>query len=98
MLGAVLGDIVGSPYEFVNEYADYYVEETVKRPVVIRENLKKFLEEQVKPTLTEDERVILRNIKGTDFEKIGRDKIGGLYIGFQHDFVFAGDCAIGGVG
>lgn len=49
--------------EFVNEYADYYVDETVKRPVVIRENLRNFLEEQVKPTLTEDERVILRNMQ-----------------------------------
>jgi hypothetical protein len=64
--------------EFVNEYADYYVEETVKGPVVIRVNLKKFLEEQVQPTLTEDERVILRNIKNYNF--IARDRGNDLYV------------------
>lgn len=61
--------------EFVNKYADYYVDETVKRPVVIRDNLRKFLEEQAQPTLTEDERVILRNIDTNYYptiKKMGR--------------------------
>ena len=33
-----------------------------------------FFEEKVQPTLTEDERVILRNIDQTVYQKIGRDK------------------------
>ena len=65
--------------EFVNEYADYYADEVVKRPVVIRENLRKFLEEQAKPTLTEDERVILRNIK----LYVGRKINGELFFTFE---------------
>lgn len=44
-------------------------------------SIEEFFGKEVQPTLTEDERVILRNIaKHSDFEKIGRDKIGGLYV------------------
>ena len=47
----------------------------------LRNGIKNFLNKEAKPTLTEDERVILRNIaKHNDFEKIGRGKIGGLYV------------------
>ena len=36
-----------------------------------------FFEEEIKPTLTEDERVILRNI---NYMRIGRDKLGRIYV------------------
>lgn len=40
--------------------------------------LVQFLKEQARPTLTEDERVILRNLNEQIWEKIGRDKYGTL--------------------
>ena len=43
-----------------------------------------FLEEQTKPSLTEDERVILRNIDQNNFKTIGRNKFS-LYLGYAHE-------------
>ena len=44
--------------------------------ITIQEVLTEYFEEQVKPTLTEDERVILMNIRNDDFGKyIGRGDI-----------------------
>ena len=43
-------------------------------------DLLKFLGEPIKPTLTEDERVILRNIDTNTYEVIGRDTDFDLYI------------------
>ena len=43
--------------------------------------LVQFLKEQAKPTLTEDERVILRNIK--KFNVIGRDAAGFVYVSIE---------------
>ena len=40
--------------------------------------------EQLKPTLTEDERVILRNIK-KDYTIVARDKAGNLFIATERD-------------
>ena len=46
-----------------------------------------FLDLPVQPTLTEDERVILRNIDIKAFKTIGRRKSGGLYV----RFIFQGE-------
>ena len=65
--------------DFVSDYMIYCVKN--KHDSVNLESLSVFLRDEAKPTLTEDERVILKNIaKHSDFEKIGRKKIGGLYV------------------
>ena len=50
-----------------------------------------FFIDTAKPTLTEDERVILRNIDIKAFEKIGRDKTGHLYLWWEDNrYLFRG--------
>jgi len=46
------------------------------------EGIRKFLKEQVTPTLTDDERIILKNID-TKFVKIGRDDENNIYFIFK---------------
>ena len=42
--------------------------------------IKCFFKEEIKPTLTEDERVILRNINTNNYDKVGRKTSGALYL------------------
>lgn len=54
-------------------------------------DLVKWLNEQVAPILTEDEKVILRNIDTEAFEKIGRDETGHLYLWWEDNrYLFRG--------
>lgn len=42
-----------------------------------------FFEEEIKPTLTEDERVILRNLNKEEFTHIGRHYLGDLFLKYK---------------
>lgn len=44
----------------------------------LRNGIKNFLKKEAKPTLTEDKRVVLRNLNEQIWVKIGRDKYGTL--------------------
>jgi len=52
--------------------------------------LKEFLKQPVKPTLTEDEKVILRNIEFKDYNYIGRNTSGDLYVHYGKNDSFNG--------
>jgi len=74
-------------YEFVDDIFDNgetyeaYIDDNNKHAESINKlRLSKFLLKQVKPTLTEDEKVILRNIQQEIYKHIGRDDRGYLYI------------------
>lgn len=70
--------------EFAKEFEAFCImmkEENIV--MTYKEEMKEFLNCEIKPTLTEDERVILRNIKNN--KAIGRDKDNCLY------FVSKGD-------
>jgi len=45
------------------------------------ESMKRFFKKLIKPTLTEDEKVILRNIE--NYKEIGRDNDGDLYLQYN---------------
>lgn len=45
-----------------------------------RQDICNFFYETIKPTLTEDERVILRNINTNNYDKVGRKISGALYL------------------
>ena len=49
-----------------------------------------FLKQQVKPTLSEDEKVILRNIAFKDYNYIGRNTSGDLYVHYEKNDSFNG--------
>ena len=68
-----------SAENFVNNFVKYRI---CHKGIFSASTIFEFLREQSKPQLTEDERVILRNID-KQFIKIGRDKTNGIY------FVFA---------
>lgn len=46
-------------------------------------NIEEFFKQQVKPTLTKDERVILRNLH-EEYKHIRRNEMGNLYIGVDY--------------
>ena len=52
------------------------------------DGIRKFLNAEAKkktPTLTEDERVILRNINTNNYDKVGRKISGALYLGIVNE-------------
>jgi len=56
--------------DFISDYIDYCKRN--KKDSVNLESLSLFFREEAKPTLTEDERVILRNIDTDNYKAIGR--------------------------
>lgn len=68
--------------ELRKEFEDWYA--ITRRANTPANYLVEFLNETVKPTLTEDEKVILRNIKD-DYITIARDKAGELFIATERD-------------
>ena len=56
-----------------------YIAEEYPTSFIFPKSLENFFKEQVQPTLTEDERVILRNIDKDYITKIGKDEIGNIY-------------------
>lgn len=69
--------------EFADKLTDYYknhISEDDELIIRLFDGTIEFLHMQEKPTLTEDERVILRNVDLQNFNKIGRDKYGKLYL------------------
>ena len=82
-----------SANQFLQELSDYFEKITAIEPNMIDEPyeiIRRFLEKNTKPTLTEDERVILRNVKwkGYSATHIGREsenKGSYIYIRFEND-------------
>ena len=70
--------------EFVSKFEEYYDTKAENYIGTKIDFLKAFLREPTKPTLTEDEKVILRNID-KEIQYITRDKSGYLYI-TEHSF------------
>lgn len=66
--------------DFVSDYMIYCVRK--KQDSVNLESLSLFFREEAKPTLTEDERVVLKNID-KKFIKIGRDASNTIYFIFD---------------
>lgn len=61
--------------DFLCDYIDFKNDSKLGFDI---DSLGLFLQAQATPTLTEDERVILRNLNEQIWEKIGRDKYGTL--------------------
>ena len=58
---------------FIEEFVDYAETKDIDfKYHYLKETLTRFFKASVKPTLTEDERVILRNV-GKDYQRIERD-------------------------
>ena len=68
--GIDLGELASELTEFINESEN-----------LLEDDIVYFFRGRTKPTLTEDERVILRNIR--EYNKIGRDETNDLYIVFD---------------
>ena len=71
--------------EILNSFGEMYADNELQKGVLML-GLKNFLETECKtsaPTLSEDERVILRNIKNN--KAIGRDEDNCLYFGSKED-------------
>lgn len=89
-------DKYGMDEDEVNELTDKF-EEWHKNNTDVRrygEALYRFLQAEVKPTLTEDEKVILRNIN-KDYEFIGKDDRSYLYMRVLSDNGNFGDRVTG---
>lgn len=58
--------------QFIDEFNEFVIKNS-KNATPLRELIEQFFKQERKPTLTEDERVILRNIKNDNYGKyIGR--------------------------
>ena len=71
--------------EFVSEFEEYYDTKAENYIGTKIDFLKAFLLESVKPTLTEDEKVILSYINTDIYAKIGRYKNGEIIFRNVHD-------------
>ena len=69
--------------DFVEEFNDFCAMQTNNQASSVR--LAQFLSRAIKPTLTEDERAILRNIDTMIFKKIGRDSNEDIYLLYSVD-------------
>lgn len=69
--------------EFVNKFHNFCAKQSNNNASSIR--LEQFLSKKAQPTLTEDERVILRNIDTNTFQEIARDVNGILIVQGQND-------------
>jgi hypothetical protein len=74
--------------EFTFKFDDWHLKNS--NVVGYGEALFRFLQEEAKPTLLEDERVILRNIEFKDYNIIGRKESGDLYVNYQENDSFNG--------
>lgn len=83
-------DIIDFTREFGNYLNNHRGELLNKNKKEPREQLHAFLVSEVKPTLTEDEKVILRNIEFKDYIFIGRKESGDLYVNNQENDSFNG--------
>ena len=72
--------------ELWKNFDDYYYKNKSKESDV-EKAFRNFFEEEAKPTLTEDERVILRNIHSNEnyktYKRIGRTNYGSLYLSYD---------------
>lgn len=76
---------------FIEEVADFFVkEEGFYNKEYIKNVLIDFFKQSVIPALTEDERVILRNMEFKDYNIIGRKESGDLYVNYKENDSFNG--------
>ena len=87
------GEFIGWDYAHCTDYASYYdgvlsrnTHKWTTKEILeeVKDVCSQIVELGKKPHLTEDERVILRNIDQSNFKTIGRNKFS-LYLGYAHE-------------